>query len=384
MISAPATIAIDPLKVTAFGAAAFCVLLLLQYAHRRHPFILVWAASWLLVASSALIVDRVYTNVMLGRAATGVAQCLTACASTLVFWSADLFRHTRYAERVPWKVAVGVAAFVIVAPQFGATPLLVPGSVLTAGILAASAAMYSAVLIERRMIGAGLIAFVLAGIAMTSVATAVFLPKTAAADATFQILAVNAVLSMLGAVGVHLLVFEEMTYELRVANRQLESAQEELVQAAITDALTGCHNRRFFDQIRDRELQRHARFTLPLSLLFVDVDRFKAINDTMGHDVGDKVLQFVAKFLKRRIREADYVFRWGGDEFLVLITCAGDEARRKAAALKKAFDADPDVADLPPGVGLSVGWVEVPPGTRDLTAILTEADRRMYKDKAAR
>jgi diguanylate cyclase (GGDEF)-like protein len=131
----------------------------------------------------------------------------------------------------------------------------------------------------------------------------------------------------------------------------------------------------------DRELQRHARFKLPLSLLFIDIDRFKAINDTLGHDAGDRVLQYVATFLKHHIREADYVFRWGGDEFLVLITCIGDEALRKATALKAAFDAAPEAVDLPPGIGLSIGWSEVPEGTTDLIPLITEADERMYVDK---
>ena len=139
----------------------------------------------------------------------------------------------------------------------------------------------------------------------------------------------NAVLyRSFGALGIHLLVFEDMTYELRTTNRRLEAAREELLQAAITDPLTGCHNRRFLEQVMDRELQRHARFKLPLSLLFIDINRFKAVNDSLGHEAGDRVLQYVARFLKRHIREADYVFRWGGDEFLVLITCAGEEARR--------------------------------------------------------
>ena len=95
----------------------------------------------------------------------------------------------------------------------------------------------------------------------------------------------------------------------------------------ITDPLTGCRNRRFFDEIIGRELQRHRRYGIPMSLLFVDVDRFKAINDTLGHDAGDRVLREVAAFLLSNIREADYVFRWGGDEFLVLLSCEEDEAR---------------------------------------------------------
>ena len=91
----------------------------------------------------------------------------------------------------------------------------------------------------------------------------------------------------------------------------------------------------------------------------------------------------MAGFLTRHIREADYVFRWGGDEFLVLITCVGEEAARKAAALKKAFDAAPEAVDLPPGIGLSVGSVEVPSGITDLLPLVGEADARMYQDKAA-
>jgi predicted signal transduction protein with EAL and GGDEF domain len=77
----------------------------------------------------------------------------------------------------------------------------------------------------------------------------------------------------------------------------------------------------------------------------------------------------------------DYVVRYGGDEFLVMITCAAEEARRKAAALKAAFDAAPEAASLPPGIGLSVGAIEVPEGTTDLMPLVREADRRMYEDK---
>ena len=103
----------------------------------------------------------------------------------------------------------------------------------------------------------------------------------------------------------HLLVFEDMTYELRVINCQLQGAQAELHELAIIDPLTGCHNRRFFDEVIGRELQRHRRYHIPLSLLFVDIDCFKAVNDSLGHEAGDRVLQDVAAFLKCNVREAD-------------------------------------------------------------------------------
>ena len=106
------------------------------------------------------------------------------------------------------------------------------------------------------------------------------------------------------ALGMQLMTFEDMTYELRRTNRRLESAQGELRQMVTTDALTGCRNRRFFDEVIGREMQRHRRYHIPLSLLFVDVDRFKAINDTLGHDAGDRVLQRRRGFLdaQRRAR----------------------------------------------------------------------------------
>ena len=72
------------------------------------------------------------------------------------------------------------------------------------------------------------------------------------------------------------------------------------------------------------------------------------------------MLRDVAAFLLRNIREADYVFRWGGDEFLVLISCGEQEALRRAATCSRSFAASPQLADLPPGVALSVGCVEIP------------------------
>jgi diguanylate cyclase (GGDEF)-like protein len=149
-----------------------------------------------------------------------------------------------------------------------------------------------------------------------------------------------------------------------------------------TDPLTGCRNRRFFDQVINREVQRHRRYRIPLSMVFVDVDRFKVINDTLGHEAGDRVLQQVAGFLVRNVREADYVFRWGGDEFLVLISCTEREALSKARELQEAFAATETDA-LPAGVGLSVGCAEVPNDASDVMALVKAADERMYENKRA-
>jgi len=172
-----------------------------------------------------------------------------------------------------------------------------------------------------------------------------------------------------------------MTYELRVTNARLEAAREELSHLVTTDALTGCRNRRYFDQVIGREVQRHRRYRIPLSLVFIDVDRFKIINDTLGHEAGDRLLQRVAGFLIRNVREVDYVFRWGGDEFLILMSCREDEATRKATDLQAAFAASLETEDLPAGLGLSVGCVEVAGESDDIVALVKVADERMYTDK---
>ena len=361
-----------------------CGLLLLQYAHRRKPFILAWAAGWLMLTPAYLVLSPAYSSLRMTNAAIGVSQFLRICSAIIFFWSADLYRQTGLLKPQVFKVLAPTALWFVLAPvALGSRAVLAPGFMVNAVLLGGAAAMYAAILIERRMVGAGLTGLVLLGLAITNIAAAlanVGLPGSAGASS--DIFLVTVVLAVLAAVGIHLLVFEDMNYDLRMMNRRLENAREELMLAATTDPLTGLHNRRFLEQVMDRELQRHARFGLPLSLLFIDVDRFKAVNDTLGHDAGDGVLRYVSAFLTRHIREADYVFRWGGDEFLVLITCVGEEAERKAAALKKAFDAAPEAVDLPPGIGLSVGSVEVPAGTLDLLPIIAEADARMYQDKA--
>jgi diguanylate cyclase (GGDEF)-like protein len=331
----------------------------------------------------SLVLAQQYSSAVLTNLALGVSQLLRIVTGVLFLWSADLYRGTRFVDPSRWRWAAGVAAWFVLTPTLlGPSPVMSPGYLLSALLLGGAGTMYAAVLIERKMIGAGLVALVLYGVAISNLTSA--FASRVNADFTFEIFTLTAVLYTFGALGIHLLVFEDMTYELRTTNRRLESAQQELLQAAITDPLTGCHNRRFLAQVSDRELQRHERFNLPMSLLFIDINRFKAINDSLGHEAGDQVLVYVARFLKRHIREADYVFRWGGDEFLVLITCAGDEAERKAAHLKAAFDAAPEAVDLPPGIGLSVGWTEVPKGTRDLSPVVREADERMYQDKGTR
>jgi diguanylate cyclase (GGDEF)-like protein len=209
----------------------------------------------------------------------------------------------------------------------------------------------------------------------------VVIEGSAAGPLLNRVLAFNVVTSIFVALSMHLLVFEDMTAELRRSNRELASANEEVRRLAITDALTGCYNRLFFDQIERREVQRHQRYRAPICVVFVDVNRFKHLNDTLGHETGDVVLRAIGTMLRRQVRSSDYVIRWGGDEFMLLLTCTFEQAQQKAAELKTAFHADPGTRDLPGGVGLSIGTAEVSPDAETLADAIRIADERMYEDK---
>lgn len=112
----------------------------------------------------------------------------------------------------------------------------------------------------------------------------------------------------------------ERTFELQVTLRELEEKNQELEQLNTEDALTGIKNRRFFDKKLVMESRRSRREQTPLSIIMLDIDRFKAINDTYGHPTGDQVIKAVASIIKNRLkRPLDEVVRYGGEEFVVLL-----------------------------------------------------------------
>ncbi len=101
-------------------------------------------------------------------------------------------------------------------------------------------------------------------------------------------------------------------------------AHERLKQAGLTDTLTGINNRRFFDQRLGEEISRNKRLETSLACLFIDIDHFKIINDSFGHDVGDTVLKKAAEIVRAQIRSIDVVARYGGEEFAILLGQSGE------------------------------------------------------------
>nr|WP_233278018.1 diguanylate cyclase [Myxococcus stipitatus] len=111
----------------------------------------------------------------------------------------------------------------------------------------------------------------------------------------------------------------EKNRELDKANKELARRREELLALSRTDALTGLFNRRCFEERLTEEFARSRRYQSPLSLVMLDIDHFKRINDTFGHPFGDQVLKAVAQTARTRLREVDVLARYGGEEFIALL-----------------------------------------------------------------
>ncbi|NQY20154.1 MAG: GGDEF domain-containing protein [Campylobacteraceae bacterium] len=102
--------------------------------------------------------------------------------------------------------------------------------------------------------------------------------------------------------------------------KKRKKAEKKLEDNANKDPLTNIYNRRKLSRIFEIEKLRASRYKHDLSLIFIDIDNFKVVNDTYGHDLGDKVLIKFSEILKKNIRKTDYLSRWGGEEFIILLT----------------------------------------------------------------
>ncbi len=377
----PGSAFVNPRIVTGAAALVTASVLLLLYVYRRRLFILWWIGGWLLLATSMFLAARPYRNLQLGWMAYGGSQLLGLYSALAFVIAADAYRHRPLIRREYALVLLPVSIWFTLGPvPLGPSAVFAPGHLLIAGGFAAAGTAHLLLLRQVRMLGAALVGITLIVLASVHIWVAAMVDRPSAPNAGPAFFMI-AVVILVTALGMQLMTFEDMTYELRRTNTRLEAAQDDLRQLVITDSLTGCRNRRFFHEVIGRELQRHRRYASPLSILFLDIDRFKVINDTLGHETGDRVLRQVATFLLKNIREADYVFRWGGDEFLVLISCEEEEAKIRGRQLQERFAESPELSTLPAGVGLSVGCVEIPATARDVMPFVQMADERMYANK---
>ena len=198
------------------------------------------------------------------------------------------------------------------------------------------------------------------------------------------------VLGMMGLAGAKKLGKKQLQLVSTIANQvalALKNAAEhrKAQSLAITDELTGVYNRRAFQKVLDRELRRSKRYQKPLSLIMLDVDGFKAINDTYGHEAGDSVLKTLASQLQGSIREIDFLARYGGDEFAVILPeTKAEEAAILAERLKK------NISNHPVNIDSSHYTISVSTGVADITSdivgnehtLVRKADKVLYRSKA--
>ena len=190
---------------------------------------------------------------------------------------------------------------------------------------------------------------------------------------------IDAVVQTVLAYGMALVVMEQATRESQLAHAELEVAHHALRKAAYEDSLTGCYNRHAFAEGIGLEDGGDPEATI----VALDVDNLKAVNDTLGHEAGDALIAHLALALRGGLRPVDALYRWGGDEFLVVFPGLGLDATRQR--VEQALAAAPSLAVggviLP--VRASAGFVPLR-SRGELMAAIRNADRAMYEVKARR
>ena len=180
-----------------------------------------------------------------------------------------------------------------------------------------------------------------------------------------------------------LLVSFAATATAAIRNSQLHMEMQRL---AITDSLTGLYNRRGLYELGRREIERARRFGRPLTAIMYDIDLFKNVNDSFGHDIGDQVLRILSERISRNVREVDILGRYGGDEFVILLSETDMFTAVNLAERLRVCVADtPFVIEGRSTVNLtiSLGIAKASVGAQDLTSLIHSADMALYAAKQA-
>ena len=163
---------------------------------------------------------------------------------------------------------------------------------------------------------------------------------------------------------------------------ELDKKNKELTELAITDGLTGLYNHRFIQERLEFEFKRAKRYGGNLSCLMIDIDHFKLLNDTHGHQCGDFVLRELSNLLRTRSREVDICGRYGGEEFLILTNVALEYAVQFAGKLRMAINCHAfEFEGKSLQVTVSIGIADFKPMLKDRLELINRADQAMYQAK---
>ncbi len=174
---------------------------------------------------------------------------------------------------------------------------------------------------------------------------------------------------------------EDLLKTIEEAIKNYNEAIKQKIES-LTDPLTGLWNRRYLNKEMSRVLNSAERYNYNFSLVFIDINCLKKINDTLGHDSGDLAIKTIAKLLNDTCRNTDIISRYGGDEFIILLEHTDRKGTENLVnRLKNKISEEHTNKNLSMDIGISTGIATFPDDAKDIKTLLKIADKEMYKDK---
>ncbi len=177
--------------------------------------------------------------------------------------------------------------------------------------------------------------------------------------------------------------FRNLADDFNKMAKHLKESQNALHQLAIHDGLTGLYNHREFQRLLHQEVERSKRSEEPISLLFLDIDKFKEFNDEFGHQQGDIAIEIIANLISEQVRQIDTTARYGGEEFSVILpTTKGSEATTIAERIREAVNTQPFIVkEKVNQLSVSIGIAEYPTDADNPSDLIEAADLALYTAK---